>query len=140
MKLHKTIRENKMTIAPKSGNTLLITGNINLVDSTGNLNAANVAHVSKLVDKGCIVLLMFYVKNDEEEDAMRKLLERALPSLPQKNLIFFECIQSIYSICRQIEPNYVLDAYDESYKLTSQFFKGRYFKTDADSFRATVNV
>lgn len=87
MKLHKTIRENKMTIAPKSGNTLLITGNINLVDSTGNLNAANVAHVSKLVDKGCIVLLMFYVKNDEEEDAMRKLLERALLP-PQKNLIF----------------------------------------------------
>ena len=129
-----------MTIAPKSGNTILITGNINLIDTSGNLNSDNAAHVAKLIDKRCIVLLMLHVKNDAEEDAIRKLLEKALPSLPQKNLIFFECIQSIYSICRQIEPNYVLDAYDESYKLTSQFFKGRYFKTDAGSFRATVTV
>ncbi|EET01515.1 hypothetical protein QR46_3782 [Giardia duodenalis assemblage B] len=129
-----------MTIAPKSGNTILITGNINLIDTSGNLNSDNAAHVAKLIDKGCIVLLMLHVKNDAEEDAIRKLLEKALPSLPQKNLIFFECIQSIYSICRQIEPNYVLDAYDESYKLTSQFFKGRYFKTDAGSFRATITV
>ena len=129
-----------MTIAPKSGNTILITGNTNLIDTSGNLNSDNAAHVAKLIDKGCIVLLMLHVKNDAEEDAIRKLLEKALPSLPQKNLIFFECIQSIYSICRQIEPNYVLDAYDESYKLTSQFFKGRYFKTDAGSFRATITV
>lgn len=129
-----------MTVSPKSGNTILITGNINLIDSSGNLDNENITHVSKLISKGCVVLLMFHVQSDAEETKIRSLLKNALSTLPQKNLIFFECIQSIYSICRQIEPNYIIDAYNESYNLTAKFFSGRYFKTDATTFRRTIAI
>lgn len=129
-----------MPVSPKSGNTVLITGNINLIDSSGNLVNSNVNHVSKLINKGCVVLLMFHVQNDVEENRIRELIKGALPVIPQKNLIFFECIQSIYSICRQIEPNYVIDAYNESYNLTSKFFSGRYFKTDASTFCKAISI
>lgn len=134
------VDKNYMTVSPKSGNTILITGNINLIDSSGNLDNENITHVSKLISKGCVVLLMFHVQSDAEETKIRSLLKNALSTLPQKNLIFFECIQSIYSICRQIEPNYIIDAYNESYNLTAKFFSGRYFKTDATTFRRTVAI
>lgn len=113
-------------VVPQSGNTVVIVTNRSVVDSGLQPIQESVQTLQDMAKRGVRLILCTMVSSDSEEALVREALSSLL-SIPPKNLIFFEQEESIYSICRQIEPTYVVDTFADSYNNTARFFENRYF-------------
>jgi len=113
-----------MVSIPKKATVIIMTEGTLLQGSTLIPKAADT--VDKLLKAENKVILCSRVQTDEEEEAVRQVLSKRFPTIPARNLFMMEKISSVYSICRQLEPDLVVDPYKESYDRTARFFEGKY--------------
>ncbi|TNJ26889.1 hypothetical protein GMRT_10531 [Giardia muris] len=128
-----------MAIKPESNALIVIVANKTLIDSQGAINNGGIKVVEALLKRGMKVVLVIQVSSDAMQQDYAKKLTGAISELPAKNCIFCDSIDSIYSICRQLEPKFVVDSFEKSYNETQKFFAGRYFLSkgnDLESFFA----
>lgn len=113
-----------MPAIPKNATVIIMTEGTLLRD--GKVIPEAAAVVDKLLDAGNKLILCSRVSTDEEEAAVRKELKERFPRIPGHNFFMMEKVSSVYSICRQIDPDLVIDPYKESYDATARFFEGKY--------------
>lgn len=126
-----------MAIKPEPNALIAIVANKTLIDSQGAVNGSGTRVVETLLKRGMKVVLIIQVSSDAMQQDYTKKLTDALAGLPAKNCIFCDSVDSIYSICRQLEPKFVIDSFEKSYNETQKFFTGRYFLSkgnDLESF------
>lgn len=109
-----------MVITVKKGEKFFIVADKCLIRD-GKFIDDQATTLKKMVDLGCQVIICAFADTDESEKALRDDFAK-YSFIPDYHLLIYSNVESIYAICRQIEPKCIILCHADSNEKLHRFF------------------